>query len=267
MKKLIRLGLCLGMLTAALTCSALAATEGYTTDSAGTVDYAGGKYTASYTGATSGNQYVILVVKGSASDYSISENTIMYIDQKAAESETISFNFIPKSTPDCVVLLGGEFSDGQSPKVLGTLIGQGVTVSGKVTLQGRSDYSGATATLSGKDGGKTYTATTNSAGIYTFDSVPVGEYTLTITMPGYLSYTKTALAVEDITQVAEKNLLGGDVNEVADSYVNADDLLVILDNFIQAVQYPGMDINGDGYINADELSIILGNFAKYSVTE
>ena len=43
MKKWLRLGLCLGLLTVALTCSALAATDGYTTDEAGTVTYADGK--------------------------------------------------------------------------------------------------------------------------------------------------------------------------------------------------------------------------------
>ena len=43
MKKMIRLGLCMGLLSAALTCTALAATDGYTTDlNGGTVTYEGG---------------------------------------------------------------------------------------------------------------------------------------------------------------------------------------------------------------------------------
>ena len=256
MKKLIRLGLCLGVLTAALTCSALAATEGYTTDSAGTVDYAGGKYTASYTEATSGNQYVILVVKGSASDYSISENTIMYIDQKAAESGTISFDFIPKSTPDCVVLLGGEFSDGQSPKVLGTLIGQGVTVNGTVKYQGNT--STATVALKDKESDEIlYTTNTDNNGAYSFESVAIGDYNLYVTKKSYLTYTRS-VSITDTTVLDEVDmmLLAGDINE--SGKVNNEDLAIIVRNFNG--DDTSSDINGTGKVNSEDLSALLSSF-------
>lgn len=277
MKKMIRLGLCLGVLAAALTCSALAAegvaTDGWTTANENcTVTYADGKYTASYAGTIEGNQYALLVVKAKDGVYEpISDDTIMYIDQKRATETGVSFEFIPKSTPDCVVLLGGVFEDkgGEavtSPVTLGTLEGKGVTVSGSVALQGRSNHSGATVTLS--DGSGTVATTqTGADGGYTFDSVEIGDYTLTITMPGYLSYTKTSLTVDEITQVESKTLQGGDVNETPDNYVNADDLLIILDNFIKEIKYPAMDINNDGYINVDELGIVLDNFTKQGTIE
>lgn len=262
MKKWLRLGLCLGLLVTALTCSALAATDGYTTDVSGTVTYdaASGKYTAAYSGVTAGEQYALLVVKGTPEDYSVSEGTLMYIDQTAASS-TISFTFIPKSTPDCVVLLGGKFADGESPKVLGTLIGQGVAVSGSVTLQGRSDCSGATVTLAGGD---TYTAQTDASGAYYLDGVAAGSYTLKITMPGYLSYTKNNLEVEDETTVPAKNLLGGDVN--ADTQVTIADLNSVLSNYM-ATGSNAADINGDTQVTIADLSIVLSNYMASATVE
>lgn len=262
MKKWLRLGLCLGLLVTALTCSALAATDGYTTDIDGTVTYdaASGKYTAVYTGVTAGEQYALLVVRGTPEDYTISENTLMHIDQMAAGS-SISFTFVPRSTPDCVVLLGGKFADGESPKVLGTLIGQGVTVSGSVTLQGRTDYSGATVTLTGGD---TYTAVTNSTGSYSIDGVAAGEYTLKITMPGYLSYTKTTLTVAEETTVPAKNLLGGDVN--ADTQVTITDLNSVLSNYM-AGGTNAADINGDTQVTIADLSIVLSNYMANATVE
>lgn len=261
MRKWLRLGLCLGLLTVALTCSALAATEGYTTDVDGTVDYADGKYTASYTGVTSGDQYALLVVAGTPEDYTISEDSIMYIDQMAAEGETITFTFIPRSTPDCVVLLGGTFSGSKSPEVLGTLESQGVTVSGSVTLQGRTNYSGATVTLKGTE---TYTATTDAKGTFTLDGVTAGDYTLTITMPGYLSYTKTTLTVEDATTVTAKELLGGEIE--VDGQVTILDLSKLLGEYGQVI-VTASDINGDGQVTILDLSILLGNYGQVAVTE
>ena len=114
MRHWLRLALCGGALAALLTCGASAAEMDYTTNVNGTVTYdsVSGKYTASYNQTIDGQQYALLVVKGTyengAADYSISEDTIMYIDQMAAGSTGVSFNFIPRSTPDCVVLLGGE---------------------------------------------------------------------------------------------------------------------------------------------------------------
>ena len=270
MKKLIRLGLCLGVLTAALTCSALAATPDYTTDSAGTVDYAGGKYTASYTGATSGNQYVILVVKGSADDYSISENTIMYIDQKATESGTISFDFIPKSTPDCVVLLGGEFSDGQSPKVLGTLIGQGVTVSGKVSLGAArlpGKHDGIMVSLTENTTGTVYTATSLGDGSFTIDGVQAGIYTIQFSMDGFLKYTNSNVEIEESTVLDLVSLKGGDIN--ASGTIDGTDLSVLLGDFGSTVgdtassEYS--DINGSGTVEGTDLSVMLSNFGEGNI--
>lgn len=261
MRKWLRLGLCLGLLTVALTCSALAATDGYTADEEGTVDYANGKYTAKCPGVTSGEEYALLVVAGTPENYTVNEESIMYIDQKAADGEEITFDFIPRSTPDCVVLLGGTFNGSKSPKVLGTLEGQGVAVSGSVTLQGRTNYAGATVNLTGAE---TYTTTTNAEGAFTLDGVAAGDYTLTVTMSGYLSYTKTTLTVEDTTTVPAKELLGGEIE--VDGQVTILDLSKLLGEYGQ-VTATGSDINGDGQVTILDLSILLGNYGEVAVTE
>ena len=95
------------------------------TDINGTVTCDGEKYTASYTGAEAGSQYVLLVVEGTPDDYTVSQDSILYIDQVAADDNgTVTFSgFIPMSIADSVVLLGGYFPDG-SPKVLGTIQSQ-----------------------------------------------------------------------------------------------------------------------------------------------
>ena len=188
MRKWLRLGLCLGALTVALTCSALAATTNYTTDKQGTVNYSAstgstGKYTATYDKVISGNQYALLVVKGTEAYHPINENTIMYIDQKPASGTTISFDFIPKSTPDCVVLLGGVFENGvTSPVTLGTLIGKGVTVSGSVTSYNPGNPTTLELYAAGTKENPVATATINAISgdgqvtqSFELNSVPTGE--------------------------------------------------------------------------------------------
>jgi len=122
MKRMIRALVAAAVLVSSLTVSAFAATDGYTT---GSVDHANGKYSASYTDAEAGEQYVLLVVKGSPDDYSVTEDSILYINQTAADANgTVTFaDFIPMKVADSVALLGGYFADG-SPKVLGTILSQ-----------------------------------------------------------------------------------------------------------------------------------------------
>lgn len=262
MKHWLRLALCAGALAALLTCGASAAEMDYTTNVNGTVTYdsVSGKYTASYNQTIDGQQYALLVVKGTyengAADYSISEDTIMYIDQMAAGSTGVSFNFIPRSTPDCVVLLGGEFSDGQSPKVLGTLIGKGVTVSGTVNYQGNSSQ--ATVALKDRETDQVlYTTQTDTSGAYAFDSVALGEYNLFITKKSYLTYTRPIEITEEVSlDEVDISRLAGDIN--ASGKVNNEDLTTLLRNFNG--ENESADINGTGKVNSEDLSALLSSF-------
>ena len=68
------------------------------------------KLTASYTDANlAGSQCIILMVKGTAEDYMITDTSILYIDQTAADANgTVTFdNVYPTSVQNSVILLGG----------------------------------------------------------------------------------------------------------------------------------------------------------------
>src|SRR3989339_694607 len=64
------------------------------------------------------------------------------------------------------------------------------SISGQVTVGG-SALSGATMTLTGKEG---KTATTDTNGNYFFDDMPIGTYTLTPSLTGY-TFIPSARAV------------------------------------------------------------------------
>lgn len=274
MKHWLRLALCAGALAALLTCGASAAEMDYTTNVNGTVTYdsVSGKYTASYNQTIDGQQYALLVVKGTyengAADYSISEDTIMYIDQMAAGSTGVSFNFIPRSTPDCVVLLGGVFEGNvESPVVLGTLVGKGVTVSG--TIQLNESKTGAVVTLYSAQGEQIATTNTDTEGNYSFNSVPVGEnYRIVVTKSGYCSYTITGISVQEECDlgVADVKALAGDVN--GNNEVNGYDLTTLLADFNHVgdqIIEPRADLNETGEVNGYDLALLLSNFNASSV--
>lgn len=127
MKKIFQTLTAAAVLTALMATTAFAATPGYTEDVKGKVDFdeSKGNFTASCSEAVSGNQYILLVVKGTADSYSVTEENILYIDQAGADGAGITFaGFIPKTVTDSVVLLGGEFQSGTSPMVLGTIKSQ-----------------------------------------------------------------------------------------------------------------------------------------------
>ena len=289
MKKWFRFGLCLGVLTVALTCSALAAggvnIDGYTTANENcTVTYADGKYTASYAGAQNGKQYALLVVKlnpdaTSESDYSVSEDTIMYIDQKAAGSSGVTFeNWIPMSTPDCVVLLGGVFDGVESPVVLGTLTGHGVTVSGSVSVSNAAKDMTVELYQQGTTTNPVYTVTIPAASSggsadrnFSLDGVAEDTYDLKVTQEGHTAYWLTGVPVGSapLTLPETLTLPCGDVN--GDNRVNANDLVLLTsaNNYNKsstAASEPNTDLNGDGRINANDL-VILTSSLNYNKGE
>lgn len=287
MKKMIRFGLCLGLLSAALTCTALAATPDYTTDVNGTVTYYEGKYTASYANAQEGKQYALLVVKGTVENgvakYTVNEDTIVYIDQQEATGAGVSFeNWIPMSTPDCVVLLGGVFGEGvESPVVLGTLESQGVTVSGSVTtynpgkpttlelyVAGTKDNPVATATINATSGSGQVTQN------FVLNGVPTGEtYDLKITKDNHTPYWVTRIQVEeDITLSVVPALACGDID--GNGNINISDLGVITssENYNKSTASAtnsAADLNNDGNINISDLGIVTSakNYNKGTITD
>ena len=124
----------------------------------------------------------------------------------------------------------------------------------------------ATITLSDSTGIVGSTKTHPQTGTYTL-FLPTGlqheYYTLTVTKPGYLTYTIKniplgVLAYADITQLA------GDLND--DGVVNAEDLTILLAQFNKPPQADNSaDIDGNGIVNAVDLTYLLAGFNKHDV--
>ncbi|MDY4953930.1 MAG: carboxypeptidase-like regulatory domain-containing protein, partial [Candidatus Onthomonas sp.] len=215
-KKLLRAALLAAALVLVLTTAAFAV-EGNITVVDGVTEKATAswdgvsQYTVTYTDAAiAGKQCVLLVVAGtydgSTPTYTISESTIQYIDQTAADSSgSVSFTYIPKSTPDSLVLLGIEGQSG--PILLATVESKGVTVSGSVSFRG--DFTKATVSLTA---GSDVFSVETASGAYEIASVPDGTYTLSITKKGHLPYSTTVTVDADNTALGSVTLLGGDVD-------------------------------------------------------
>lgn len=273
-KKLLRAALLAAALVLMLTTAAFAA-EGdiHAVDAAASAARSGEDgYTVTYTNAAiADKQCVLLVVagtyNGSTPVYEISESTIQYIDQKAADgSGSVSFTYIPKSTPDSLVLLGVEGQSG--PILLATVESKGVTVSGTINLQGRKAadgrLGGATVTLTSVANAATvFSGNTLEDGTYSIASVAADTYTMTVEKSSYLRYV-TEVEISDNGVMADITLYAGDVN--GDKYVNGADSTLLLSNFGVSSGTAGRDeradINGDSYINGGDLSLLLSNFGK-----
>lgn len=246
-----------------LVCMTHAETNKYTINVSGVVTYneATGKYQASYSKTIPGNEYVLLVVAKSADgSRMINANSIMYIDQKTADANGVTFEFIPKSVPDCEVLLAGDFGDAVSPIVLGELVAQGgASITGKITNAnaplvqlGSGDRENFVAQ---------YTAIVNKDGTFAFNGIPEGEYALQISQAYCITYFKANVSITpDTTQFdREFTLHAGDI--VPDGAINFSDLSLLIRNYGPSYT-PGSpaDINGDGAVNFEDLSLLIANY-------
>lgn len=275
--------LLVALLTVALlTCFAYAAdryTDQWTTvsdDTGASLTYSSGTYTASYTSdhLIAGNQYALLVVRGtSATTYdTLSAVTIKYINQTECQYDSeaggnkVSFDFIPMSTPSCVVLLCGEFDTGvSSPVYLGMLVAKGVDLNGTITRQG------GTATVQLYDSTDTLLgqATTDASGAYTIIMVPEGlGYYLEVSKPGYLTYTYLGINVtSESTTLPTVNIttFGGDIN--GDGWVLGSDFNILLSDFNKnsstvTLNNAASDLNCDSWVLGSDFSILLAGFNK-----
>jgi len=221
-----------------------------------TMDASGEKFEVSYTGATSG-QYLILMVKGTKVagsdklDYTINDDSIMYVNQDAATSDGVSFTVYPKEMTNAKIMLGGGAG---KPVDLGYLEmpePEGFTVSGTavswnntndaVYLLYADDVADATIKAEWQSGSYNalYTGTKTAAEEVTvggkkmqsqsfnFEEVADGTYKLAIFKPGKYVPKIVEVTVDgaDIDLDQQKLWLYGDVN--GDGVVNANDITQI----------------------------------------
>lgn len=86
------------------------------------------KVTFSSSSLVAGNQYLILMVKGSEGSYTIDDKSILYIDQTEAvagvgeEDPSVSFQVYPSSIQDSVILIAGVGVNGAAGPLVAAIV-------------------------------------------------------------------------------------------------------------------------------------------------
>jgi Carboxypeptidase regulatory-like domain len=83
-------------------------------------------------------------------------------------------------------------------------VGNG-TITGTVTDQAGAVVAGAPVQIKNTDTGVVYSGASTAAGNYTISDLPVGRYSITVTVQGFKTYTHTNLAVE-AAQTLQENV-------------------------------------------------------------
>src|SRR6201997_2367128 len=106
---------------------------------------------------------------------------------------------------------------GASLLILGAVCFAGVSasISGTVRDPSGATIAGATVTASNTDTGISQSQKTNSAGFYSFQTLPLGQYEVSVQQPGFKGYKKTGLVLDvDAALVVDVALQVGEVREL-----------------------------------------------------
>ena len=223
---------------------------------------ADGKFDVTFGDTKTNNEYMLWVVKGvetTAANVSFTQANVMYIDQVTATAGGASFNdFLPMKSVDSTVLITGQGMN--APVIVGYIKAEGNTITGQISLQGRSqgELKGIIVTFTSGD--NEYSAETNELGEFKLDYVADGTYKMRITKAGYLSYTDKTFEISSETVWSEKiQLLAGDINE--DDVVDYFDLQPLLNNYDNE---GAGDINEDGVVDYFDLQPLLSNYDAFA---
>lgn len=154
-----------------------------------TMDASGEKFEVSYTGATSG-QYLILMVAEGDGDYTITDESIMYVNQDAASADGVAFTVYPTKMVNAKIMLGGGtgspvtlgYLEMPVPDVTVNVVGSSNAAETAISADGTTltvENDQACVVVYTTDGGETYEvleATKNDDGSYDYDltQLPAG---------------------------------------------------------------------------------------------
>lgn len=244
-----------------------------------------GKYTVTVTNDAiqNGKDYALLIAKGTMPENAtvsgtmamptIDSTTLTYIDQTTAtlvdSKPTVTFkNFIPKSVPNSVVLLGGYFNEYESPVVIGFINGQGTLVQITIPVVDTSsklDASDVTFTIRDSFGTELVSANPNESGALDCTVPPEEGLTVVISRPRYVPITiKNYSADADIdSYVSQFSKCAGDVN--SDAKINMTDITMAISGFNTTgpnIVNKYTDINRDNKVNMTDITGIISAFGK-----
>lgn len=154
----------------------------------------------------------------------------------------------------------GERSAPASPSSFPSQAPDKARVVGKIILQGRMAHGGTKVTV-----GDWPPVTTVFDGSYTVPNVPIGQYPIKATRPGYLSaegYVTVTTAGETKT-LPPITLIAGDLNE--DGQIDLFDLVWMTTAFgAQEIAEPRADLTGDGTLDLFDMTLAGNNLGQTS---
>ncbi len=131
--------------------------------------------TASRANAVKGEEYLLLVVKDASAENLLAADNLLYIDQQTAESETVTFTYVPREEfAEAVATIYGADKDSHVHKYTATVTKEATCVSpGEMTYScpcgdSYTEEVPATDTHRWNDGEVTTTATCTTEGVKTF---------------------------------------------------------------------------------------------------
>jgi hypothetical protein len=197
-----------------------------------------------------------------------------YLNNETVANQNLVLWYVPQAVTDAASpdyycwTLQGEPNPITYPCFMGPMFHPNTpmgTTAGTVSLQGRSDYTGAQITAT--NGLASFTAETNAAGAFTL-ALPVGVYEVSLEMDGYLDAVLAGVEVteDNLTTLPAITLPAGDTND--SDKINIVDLAFIGAHYELTCQNAGWDaradLNGDCIVNLQDLTLAAGNFQATS---
>ncbi len=277
--------LCAGLLAGMLMISSAAAAPVVQYEAVAAAD--DGKYDVSVTDPSiiDGKQYVLLIAKwekpattpevgGTATTPTIDVTTLTYIDQTAAVGTTVTFNdFIPKSVPNSVVLLGGEFAgDVTSPVVIGYIDAKGnLIMFAEIETTGRfaadlvfEMFEADAAVEEGSGTVLSATTSTEDNKKYSAEVLVPNAVTLMITKPKHTAYIIENITDENMGDIASLDIkiYAGDYNR--DGSVDIEDFVKFANAYNS--ENESVDLTGDNLINIEDFVTFANGYNRKNVT-
>ncbi|MCB9134591.1 MAG: carboxypeptidase regulatory-like domain-containing protein [Anaerolineales bacterium] len=200
----------------------------------------------------------------------------LYLNNENIVNQNIVLWYVPQAVTDAVApdyycwTLQGEPNPVTYPCFMGPMFHPIAntpmgTTAGTISLQGRTDFTGAVVTAS--NGINQYTADTDTVGNFSLP-LPVGTYQFSVEMPGYLDAVISGIEVTEgnTTNLPAVTLLGGDTND--SDKINILDLALIGSHYGLQCSDNGWDaradVNADCVVDLLDLTIAAGNFQMTS---
>jgi hypothetical protein len=136
-----------------------------------------------------------------------------------------------------------------------TIGATGGSVTGRVRLEGRTNYEGATISIADKR------TTTAADGTFTISDIPAGTYNISASAPSYLRAEKVGVVVTagNTTTLPEATLLAGDID--GNCRIEIFDLVLMGSHYGSSPLLDTRgDFNQDGLLNILDLVILGGNY-------